>query len=98
VSGGGGDDSNDDETDARVRALQDELAAARAESADRWAAIERLAPAAKALRLRAQQQAERLTAMRRHLEAMPVDGEAEALAAWREAARRLLGADPHRVD
>jgi hypothetical protein len=80
----------DDDDDERLRALREELAAARAESEERWAAIERLAPAAKALRMRVHQQADLLAALRAHLDAMPPAGDDEALAAWREAARRLL--------
>jgi ribosome-binding ATPase YchF (GTP1/OBG family) len=83
------DDGRGDD-DEPVRALREELAAARAESAERWAAIERLAPAAKALRLRAHQQAEVLAALRAHLDALPPAADETALATWREAARRLL--------
>ena len=92
---GGDRGAGDDEA---LCALREELAAARAESAERWAAIERLAPAAKALRLRAHQQAEVLAALRAHLDALPPAPDEAALAAWREAARRLLDGAKHRVD
>jgi hypothetical protein len=90
---GGGDGGDDSGGGADLlRALREELAAARAESAERWAAIERLAPAAKALRVRVRRQAEALAALRAHLDALPPAADDAGLAAWREAARLLLDA------
>ena len=83
--------SPDDEAESHLATLA-ELAAVRAESAERWAAIERLAPAAKALRLRGQRQREALIALRAHLDAMPQSPGETALATWSERARLLLDA------
>ena len=85
-------DDDDGRGERERAAIVEELAAVRAESAERWAAIQRLAPAAKGLRMRAQRQAAALTALRAHLETLPRPAGDDALDAWVETARHLLDA------
>ncbi len=80
LAGGGPPDAVD------VAAVLDELAQVRAESAERWQAIGRLAPAAKGLRGRAHD-AERLLAEVVAALAGPIDDDARATLRARLTAR-----------
>lgn len=81
---------------ADLEALLTELDHARRESDERWQAIGRLAPAAKAHRARSQAQERALTELRQHLDALSalaVPGSAtseDMLRSWLDQARVIL--------
>jgi flagellar biosynthesis/type III secretory pathway M-ring protein FliF/YscJ len=81
-----------------VTAVLDELARVRTESEERWQAITRLAPAAKAQRARAESGARSRARLAEHLNALEQLADqapeplAQALRSWAAEARALLAA------